>query len=868
MLRSRACISGLLALFIASCSAEGPSDNPVVQVIKSDAYDVSPPLTELAMLPALESFTRSHEASPVRMLPHMQLQETAQPVDPIMQTALGTGLSLSNPIANFEGQGAGLPGSSVTSAPPDTDGDIGPNHYVQIVNNQVTVFSRAGSPLFGPVNTNTIWSGFNGACSNTNDGDGVVRYDRMADRWVISQFSVNGGSGPFFECIAVSTSPDPTGTYNRYQFPFDADNDYPKMGLWPDAYYFTYNMFRSNTFAGARACAVDRTSMLAGRTATQQCFDTGRQFGGLLASDLDGAALPPPGAPNTLVALYTTALDVWHFHVDFANSANSTFTGPTVVPVAAYTQLCNGGTCIVQPGTSTRLDSLADRLMNRLVYRRFVDHEALLVSHAVTAGSGGGIRWYELRNPSSPTIFQQGTYAPDSGFRWMSSQTFDRDGNIGLGYSISSSSINPGIRYTGRLVSDAAGTMGQGEATIVAGTGSQTDGLSRWGDYSSMNIDPTDDCSFWYTQEYIATSGTFNWHTRVGSFRFPACGQSIRTAVNADGRLEAFRIGADGRALHTWQTQPAAAWFGSWELFDTSGTRLSSLDVARNADGRLEAIGIATDGSVFHSWQQQPSTAWLGTWQPFYSANDKLRSVKLVQNADGRLEAIGIGTNGVVFHTWQTQPSTAWFGSWQRFDSGANQISSLDVGQNADGRLEVIGIAPDGSVLHTWQQQPSTAWLGTWQPFYSSIDRLSSVKLVRNADGRLEALAISPAGFVFHTWQTQPSAAWFGSWQRFDSNGNQLSSLDVAQNADGRLEAIGIATDGTVLHSWQQQPSTAWLGTWQPFYSTNDRLTTLNVIQNSDGRLEAIGIAPGGNPLHTWQTQPSAAWFGSWTSFY
>src|SRR6185295_4285418 len=225
----------------------------------------------------------------------------------------------------------------------------------------------------------------------------------------------------FFQCIAVSTTADPTGSYARYQFTFDAFNDYPKMGLWPDGYYFTYNMFPNNTFGGARVCAVDRAKLLTGAAATQQCFNTSNQFGALLASDLDGTTLPPAGAPNTLLAIDTAALDVWKFHVDFATPANSTFTGPTMVPVAAFNPLCNGATCVTQPGTTNKLDSLADRLMNRLVYRRFADHEALLVSHAVTAGTGGGVRWYELRNPSALTMFQQGTYAPDSAFRWMSS---------------------------------------------------------------------------------------------------------------------------------------------------------------------------------------------------------------------------------------------------------------------------------------------------------------------------------------------------------------------------------------------------------------------------------------------------------------
>jgi subtilisin-like proprotein convertase family protein len=380
--------------------------------------------------------------------------------------------------------------------------------------------------VLGPVLTRTFWSGFSGACANTNDGDGVVRYDRIADRWVISQFSVNGGNGPFFQCIAVSTTPDPTGTYTRYQFSFNTFNDYPKIGLWPDAYYFTYNLF-SNTFLGARVCAVDRVKMIAGDpSATQQCFDTSNQFGALLPADLEGSTMPPPGQTNTLVALDNTALDVWQFHVDFTTPGNSTFTGPTMLPVAAYSPLCNGGTCVVQPGTTNRLDSLADRAMNRLAYRRFSDHEALVLSHAVTAGTGGGVRWYELRNPTAPTIFQSSTYAPDSAFRWMSSMTFDKDGNIAMGFSTSSDIINPSIRYTGRLAGDALGTMGQGEATFISGTGSQTGGLTRWGDYSSMNIDPTDDCTFWYTQEYMGASGSFNWRTRVGTFKFATCGQA------------------------------------------------------------------------------------------------------------------------------------------------------------------------------------------------------------------------------------------------------------------------------------------------------------------------------------------------------
>jgi subtilisin-like proprotein convertase family protein len=530
--RFRLSLVPFLTMLAASCSST--PDNGV-EVIEPEVQDVSRPLSELAKIPVFTEAVgaRGHEAEPARALPRMRKDDGARlraaGEDPVVQTALGTG-QIPTPAANFEGMGTGLSGFTVNSAPPDTDGDIGPNHYVQVVNTGLTVFSRTGAKLLGPVNTNTLWSGFSGACATTNDGDATIRYDRIADRWVVAQFSVNGGNGPFYQCIAVSTTPDPTGSYNRYQFNYSAFNDYPKMGLWPDAYYVTFNMFSAGTFSflGGKACAFDRVKMVAGAAATMQCFDTGVNYGGLLPSDLDGPTPPPAGTPNYFVALDTTStLAFWKFHVDFTTPASSSFTGPVSIPVSAYSVLCgSSGTCVKQPSTTNTLDALSDRLMNRVVYRNFFDHEALLLTHAVVAGTSGGVRFYELRSPGSatPTVFQQGTYAPDANYRWMSSAAFDSVGNIALGFTISSSTISPSVRYTGRLASDPLGTMGQGEATLIAGTGSQTGGLTRWGDYSAMNIDPVDDCTFWYTQEYMSATGSFNWRTRVGSFKFANCG--------------------------------------------------------------------------------------------------------------------------------------------------------------------------------------------------------------------------------------------------------------------------------------------------------------------------------------------------------
>lgn len=510
----------LLAISVPSCSTlqDVDVDHGVgVDVVATDVQDVSLPLHDLA------------NAAPVPVVAALAAPSLA-PVSPVgspggaIAQAAVAAPQLSAPLVNFEGQGKGLAGFNVTSGAPDAIGAIGRNHYVQAVNFQLAVFNRLGQPVFGPVTTSTLWSGFAGECANTNDGSPSVRYDRIADRWVISQVSSHGGAGPFFQCVAVSTSPDPTGTYHRYQFPYSALNDSPKLSLWPDAYYFTFNMFAPGTFAflGGKACALDRAKLLTGAAATMQCFDTGPQFGNLLAADFDGARLPPAGAPNLHVALTKDALATWQFHVDFATPTNSSFTGPTMVPVEAYTPLCSSGPCVSQPGTTQTLDSLGDRLMGPLSYRNFGTHESLVVTHAVTAGTSGGVRFYELRTPATPSLFQQGTYAPDANYRWMSSAAMDKTGNLAIGFSTSGSTLSPSIRYAGRLANDPAGTMPQSETTLIAGTGAQT-GLSRWGDYSSMSLDPTDDCTLWYTQQYVATTGAFNWHTRVGSFRFASC---------------------------------------------------------------------------------------------------------------------------------------------------------------------------------------------------------------------------------------------------------------------------------------------------------------------------------------------------------
>ena len=461
-------------------------------------------------------------------------------VDPVVQSSHSTAVigATSN---NFPGLGNGFSGFTVTGAPSDDNLAVGPNDVVQVVNASYAVFSKTGTVILGPISFATLFSG-NSNCTRSSYSDPIALYDRQADRWVLSILGFDStSSGPFYHCIAVSTSGDPTGSYVRYSF-VSATNlpDYPKMSVWPDAYYVTYNMFNGNTLLGAQVCAHNRGAMLAGQAETAQCFMTSSSDAGLLPADVDGSTAPPAGSPNYLLSLASVAnnLSLWKFHVDWTTPANSTFSGPTDMAVAAFNEACNGGgTCIPQSGTSTQLDSLGDRLMYRLAYRNFGDHESLVANHSVNAGSETGVRWYEIRSPgSTATVYQQGTYAPDSNHRWMASLAMDSAGDIGVGFSVSGSAIHPQIHYSGRLSSDPLGTLPQGEASIIDGAGSQTTytcfpffscALTRWGDYTGMQVDPSDDCTFWYTDQYIPSNGSFNWSTRLATFKFPSCGANL-----------------------------------------------------------------------------------------------------------------------------------------------------------------------------------------------------------------------------------------------------------------------------------------------------------------------------------------------------
>ncbi|HET7088802.1 MAG TPA: PKD domain-containing protein [Anaerolineae bacterium] len=478
------------------------------------------------------------ETRPPKLLPGRQGSSGPSGPDPVLQGPV-PGVSAPTTGANFEGV------NNVNGVlPPDTVGDIGPNHYVQMVNLSFAIWDRNGNKLYGPVDNNTLWQGFGGPCAATNDGDPIVLYDHLADRWMMSQFALpRFPRGPFYQCIAVSQTGDPLGAWHRYEFKISDSklNDYPKFGVWPDGYYMGVNQFTCNfvscNWAGQGVVVFERDQMLNGQPARMVYFDlfnVDSNLGGMLPSDLDGSP-PPSGAPNVFSQVDDNAwgyspdqLQLWELRVNWTNPASSTFTHAASLGTAAFdSNMCGySRNCIPQPG-GTNVDAISDRLMYRLQYRNFGSHQTLVVNHTVDVNGSNraGIRWYELRNTGGGWgLYQTGTYSPDSHHRWMASMAMNGAGDIALGFSVSSSSAYPSIRATGRLDGDSLGQMTQGEVEIATGSGYQTHSAGRWGDYSMMAVDPVDDCTFWYTQEYYAVVGSAPWQTRVGSFKLRDCG--------------------------------------------------------------------------------------------------------------------------------------------------------------------------------------------------------------------------------------------------------------------------------------------------------------------------------------------------------
>ena len=447
--------------------------------------------------------------------------KTARPAQ--VQTQMGS-LQTRGPISGFKGQGG------TGYVPPDTDGDVNETYFVQMVNSKYNVYLKDGTHILGPLDLGTLWSQLPGAPWG-NSGDPIILYDEGYDRWILTQFAPKNNYSENYELFAISETSDPTGSYFLYAFEFGGIfNDYPKIGVWSDAYYATYNMFLSQgggfSFVGAALTAVEREKMVIGDPDAQMIVTPGYSqayipgYYSSMPADVDGVNFPEDTPCPIMYINDNQEIEFWNFTPDWENPDNSILEKQTPnVTVSSFIETPSNyegaDGFIPQPNTSQRLDGLGRMIMNRLAYRKFDDHESMVVNHSVMVNDYSAIRWYEFRRPNGKwELYQEGTYAPNDGVhRWMGSIAMNANGDIAIGYSVSNADdVNPSIRYTGREFDDPLGEMTYNEVEVKTGTISQG-GYSRWGDYSCMNVDP-DGVSFWYTTEYNG------WATWISQFDF------------------------------------------------------------------------------------------------------------------------------------------------------------------------------------------------------------------------------------------------------------------------------------------------------------------------------------------------------------
>ncbi len=539
--------------------------------------------------PPDEAHEEEEEAA--RTAPAITISKTEAAIE---QTSMGT-KPAPTLITSFEGLGEsfiGPQGTAVLRNPSDNSLAVGPNHIVQTVNSRMAIFTKkgkkfqeSGKVLYGPVDTKNVFRGFGGPCERINNGDAVVRYDQLADRWLIvmptfrrdisrtidtatgQRIKIDqpgkaevlyqppvvsnppnpatatppqpgarpAGNTPrppekgnYCMCYAISTTSDPLGSYYRYEFERELFPDYPRPAVWPDGYYTATST--GDNVIERHAYVVDRNKMLKGEDAKEQYFIV-KDVNFLVNADLDGKQLPPPGAPNMMLAAGGTQLKnvleddgiyAWNFYVNWDDHSKTKLEGPVKIPVAPYHYLGGGQLtkAVPQPGTDVRLDAQGDKLMARVVYRRIGNREAVMALHSVaTAAGGGGVRWYEftVNKNRSLQLYQQSTYAPDANFRWMGSGAIDGKGNIGIGYSFGGANDFPGQRFAGRMAGDPLGQLTLREAVLVLGEAAQTNTL-RWEDYTQTAVDPSDDRTIWYVGDYLKKGGK-NYSTRIGAFR-------------------------------------------------------------------------------------------------------------------------------------------------------------------------------------------------------------------------------------------------------------------------------------------------------------------------------------------------------------
>ncbi len=568
----------LTAAAMSAATPAGPKRMPPLKPVFTEpaAFDVSQPLRTLAAAQRKGLQVPSEEEREIRPEPVVPVQDRGYSGDGALQPAAGPTLAaIPSPLANFEGlsnnDNFAIFGGRVN--PPDPVGAVGPSHYVEMINLLFAVYDKSGNLLAGPTDTGTLWSGFAVPDCTDPSGDPIVLYDKLENRWLLSQFTTRGLDDPtlpFYNCVAISVTGDPTGAYYRYAFETTFDGlfyfpDYPKYGNWKKSYVLTSRDFGPTVEYGISVYALEKNRMIAGDPKARMVhfflnsdvIDLNLMGDGLLPADIDGTRQPKEDAAIPIVGTQddgggygatSDALNIWDLKIHWQAKPTASLTLAAQLPVASFDSIfpCapTSRDCLPQPGIvnpTQFLDILSYRQRPtwRLAYRNFGGYEAMVTNQSVEALPGvAGIRWYEIRRVNGTySLYQQGTYAPGDGVhRWMGSIAQDRNGNAALGYSVVNGvDVFPGIRYTGRLAGDPLGQLPLGEATIINGSGVQTTTNSRWGDYTSMNVDPSDDCTFWYVNEYYTAAGQASsaagWQTRIGSFKLPGCAAPALTSA-------------------------------------------------------------------------------------------------------------------------------------------------------------------------------------------------------------------------------------------------------------------------------------------------------------------------------------------------
>ncbi len=608
--------------------------------------------------------------------------------------------------------------------PPDTVGDVGPSHYVQAVNDNVStggaavrVYNKTGGSL-GSFYMEGLAS--SGACTN-GYGDPIVLYDAYVDRWWLAEFA-NPSTGNSL-CVYVSKTADPLGGYWAYRLSMPSFPDYPKYGIYPDAVYVG-----TNESAGPRVYAINKTPMLSGSATSMVGFSvtslSGFGFQMLQPADPDGIVPPPPGSPGIFArhadgALHPEAgsdsLQLYLLQPNFATPASSTLTGPVSIPVAAFSSdFCPAGdpmSCIPQPSGSFALDPLREPVMHRLQYRNFRRHQSLVGSFVTNtsatppSSTQAAVRWFELRNSGSGwSLHQQGTWAPNTAQRWMSSAAMDGHGNIAAGYSVSAQggatgNIYPGLRYAGRTAAATLGTFDQAEATFHNGTTSQTT-FSRWGDYASLNVDPADECTFWFTGQYGLSS---SWATWIGAFKFDVCRPFVKGDLNGDRKPDlVLRNNATG-AHQVWLMNGTTRTSTGNLSHNPAATQLIAGVDDFNSDNRSDLVLVTESSGAGQFWLMNGLTR-TSTVNFTGQATPWKLSATADFNRDGKAD--------LVWRNFSTQKIQIWLMN----GTGSHTTALPNPDQAVDANWEIVGALDyngDGYVDLMWYNPVSgkiVAW--------------------------------------------------------------------------------------------------------------------------------------------------------------